>query len=255
MPYINFPSFERRSLLAHKRKPIRSTSTSYRTAGIIGGLGQPSTSLFYESITKICQDKRLIANPRLLINSVNTWEVAEMLDQKDLEALYFFLKREINILAGQIDFLVMVCNSVHAVLTPLREYFNFPILSIYEEVCKEVALSQYRKVGILGTQTTIQNEFYQRELQTYGIQYTLLPAHETKTLDHCLFTEILQGSGNQRMKQLLLNGVDWLSQNGCEAIILACTELPLFIRQTDTDVPLLSSTEILAKTVVEECFR
>ena len=108
MTYISFPSFERRPLLASRRKPIQASPLSYRTAGVIGGLGQLSTGLFYDAVTQICTSQRLAANPRLIINSVNTWEVTNILEQKDLEALYFFLKKEIKLLAEQIDFLVMV---------------------------------------------------------------------------------------------------------------------------------------------------
>ncbi|MBX2877496.1 MAG: amino acid racemase [Saprospiraceae bacterium] len=255
MTYISFPSFERRSLLANRRKTVHTTPLSYRTAGVIGGLGPLSTSLFYDTITKIFTSQNLIANPRLIINSVNTWEVTSILEQKDLEALYFFLKKEISLLAESIDFLVMVCNSVHAVLEPLRAHFGFPILSIYEEVCKEIALLQYRKVGILGTQTTINSKFYQSELQSYGIEYEVLPEQDSEILDHCIFQEILHGQGNDKMKMLLLDGIHYMAQRDCDAVILACTELPLFISQSDTEMPLFSSTEILAKVVVEECFR
>lgn len=255
MTYISFPSFERRPLLANRRKPVQTTPLSYRTAGVIGGLGQLSTGLFYDAITNICTTQNLVANPRLLINSVNTWEVTAILGRKDLEALYFFLKKEIALLAEQVDFLVMVCNSVHAVLRPLREHFRFPILSIYEEVCKEIALLQYRKVGILGTKTTLSSQFYQQEFDAYGIAYEVLPEQDLEILDHCIFQEILHGHGNEKMKMLLLDGVNYLAAQGCEAVVLACTELPLFITQTDTETPLFSSTEILAKVVVEECFR
>ncbi|NRB47969.1 MAG: amino acid racemase [Saprospiraceae bacterium] len=255
MTYISFPSFERRPLLASRRKPIQASPLSYRTAGVIGGLGQLSTGLFYDAVTQICTSQRLAANPRLIINSVNTWEVTNILEQKDLEALYFFLKKEIKLLAEQIDFLVMVCNSVHAVLQPLREYFGFPILSICEEVCKEIALIQHRKVGILGTKTTLSSEFYQKELQSYGIDYEVLPEQELELLDHCIFQEVLHGQGNDNMKMLLLEGINYFKAQACEAVVLACTELPLFISQEDTAMPLFSSTEILAKVVVEECFR
>lgn len=255
MTYISFPIFERRRLLSPKRVPKNSAAAPYRTAGIIGGLGPQSTSLFYEALTEICWAQSSTAFPRLLINSVNMWEVTALLDEKDLEGLYFFLKREIGLIAEQADFLIMICNSVHAVLEPLRRHFGIPILSIYEEVCKEIALAQHRKVGILGTCTTIRSQFYQRELATYGIAYTLLPEEAMIQLDQCIFQEILHGSGTQRMKQLLLNGIQHLADQGCEAVVLGCTEFPLFVRQADTDVPLFSSTELLARTVVEECFR
>ena len=104
------------------------------------------------------------------------YAVIRLLDRKDLEGLFQLLRTEIAAIAHEVDFILMVCNSVHAVLPDLRHTFNVPILSIYEEVCKEIALSGVRKAGILGTRTTTSNNFYQQELAAYGIQYQLLPA-------------------------------------------------------------------------------
>lgn len=254
MSYISFPTFDIHPLKAIQQRINAQRISPNKTIGILGGLGPQSTSLFYDTITKYCLERNLPAFPRLLINSVNTWEVTELLKKKDLESLYFFLKKEISLIAGQVDSLVMVCNSVHAVLDPLRKAFDIPILSIHEEVCKEIALSATKKIGILGTKTTIDNQFYQQELAAYGIPYVLQPERQLIEFDTCIFDEMLHGKGIGTMRKLILDGIEYMRARGCDGVILACTELPLFVTQTDTDMPLFLSTQILAQAVMEEYF-
>lgn len=230
------------------------SGTKAKTAGVLGGLAPQSTSLFYQSITNFCLQNNMPDFPRLLINSVNPWEVVDMLKRKDLDALLSFLIREIELIENRVDFVVMVCNSIHAVIDPLRQSVNIPILAIYEEVCKEIALTSFKKVGILGTKTTVDNCFYQRELNKYGISTAVLPQEQEEVFDKFIFEEMLHGRGKGTMKRLILDGINQMEQEGCEAVILACTELPLFVRQEDTEMPLFSSTEILGRSVVQECF-
>ena len=140
-------------------------------------------------------------------------------------------------------------------MEPLRERFSIPIIAIYEEVCKEVALASLRKVGVLGTKTTVDNCFYQEELDRYGIGYAVLPPEQEAAFDAFIFDEMLYGRGEGDMKRLIQEGIQTLEYQGCEGVILACTELPLFITQEDADMPLFSSTHILAHAVVKECYR
>jgi len=217
-------------------------------------LGPQSTSLFYETFTQYCLDQKLPAYPRLLLNSVDAWEVIEILKEKDMDKLFAFLKQEIELIHDRVDFIVMVCNSVHAVIDRLRAISKVPILSIYEEVCKDISHTSIKKVGILGTKTTVDHCFYQKELTKYGIDYALLPEAQEDKIDQFIFEEMLHGRGAGTMKKLLLEGIENLKSQGCEAVIMACTELPIFISQEDTDMPLFLSTQTLAHAVVEECY-
>lgn len=231
-----------------------SKESKVKTAGIIGGLGPQSTSLFYQAYTQYCLDHQLPDYPRLIINSVNAWEVIKILQEKDMEKLFNFLWKEVEMIQDQVDFIVMVCNSVHAVLDQLRAVSKVQILSIYEEVCKDIAQSTSKKVGILGTKTTVDSNFYQQELEYHGIDYEVLPDAQGEALDKYIFEVLLRGRDSGTMKQMLLQGIENLQVQGCDAVILACTELPIFVNQDDTDIPLFLSTQILAHKVIKECY-
>lgn len=254
MAYINSPFIK---LVPYEDAEIQTQSSGSlkaKTAGVIGGLGPQSTSLFYQTMTDYCLEQELPRFPRLLINSVNMWEVTEILKQKDLDRLLSFLQKEIGLIQHQVDFLVMVCNSIHAVIDPIRESLDIPVLAIHEEVCKEIAKTEVKKVGILGTKTTVGSRFYQQELSKYQIDIALLSQTQEAVFDAVIFEEMLYGRGKGKMRRLIIEGIEHLRQQGCEGIILACTELPLFVSQEDIDIPLFSSTDILAKTVVNSCF-
>ena len=248
------PTTSFNSLISTNAQEFLSNKPKMKTAGIIGGLGPQSTSLFYQAYTQHCLDYQLPAYPRLIINSVDPWEVVEILQEKDMDKLFNFLRKEVEMIQDQVDFIVMVCNSVHAVLDQLRAVSNVPILSIYEVVCKDIAHSTSKKVGILGTKTTVDSNFYQQELEYYGINYEVLPDAQGEAIDKYIFEEMLRGRDNGTMKRMLLEGIEDLRAQGCDAVILACTELPIFVSQDDTDMPLFLSTQILAHTVIKECY-
>lgn len=253
-PFIAIPTTNLHPFKSTNAREIRASQPKVKTVGIIGGLGPQSTSLFYQAYTQCCLEQQLPTFPRLIINSVDMWEVIEILAEKDMDKLFNFLRKEVEMIQDQVDFIVMVCNSVHAVLDQLRVVAKVPILSIYEEVCKDIARSSSKKVGILGTKTTIDSQFYQRELDCYGIDYEVLPDAQGEAIDKYIFEEMLRGRDNGTMKRLLLEGIEDLRAQGCDSVILACTELPIFVTQEDTDMPLFLSTQILAHTVVKECY-
>lgn len=224
-----------------------------KTAGIIGGLGLESTGLFYKAVNQYCLKKKLSTYPRLIINSVNTWAVTEILSKKDMQGLLHFLCQEISLIQEQVDFVAMACNSVHAVLEPLRCKVRVPIVSICEVVSKAVVRSGIKKVGIIGTTTTLNNCFYQQELTRRGLTFATLPPERESEIDSLIFKKVLYGQGGIQMQELLLQSVSDLRAQGCEGVIMACTELPLFIRQEDVAIPLFLSTQLLAEAVVVEC--
>ena len=119
-------------------------------------------------------------------------------------------------------------------------------LAIYEEVCREIGAVRPEKVGILGTKATIDHCFYQNELLKYGISSAVLLPEKEAAFDHHIFEEMLRGRKLGTMKKMTLEAIDELKRDGCDAVILACTELPLFVSQEDSDIPLFSSTGILA---------
>ena len=222
-----------------------------KIAGILGGLGPQSTALFYEEIIRLAQSREQVEYPRMIINSMSVWDFSNRMD--DHEALFELVSAEIARIENQVDFLAMVCNTAHCILEPLRNTSKKPLLAIQEEVVKKIREDGLKKVGILGTRVTTGTQIYQRELDKHGIASLCLPDRLQDTFNQLIFDEMLHGSGYDKMETSMGIFVDLLVEQGCEGVILGCTELPLFISQEEVSVPLYASTQILAESVARLC--
>lgn len=223
-----------------------------KNAGILGGIGPQATLSFYCRFIDVCQLKHSGIYPNLIINSIETWKNASLVGKPD--KLLVHLKEEVDKIQHQVDVLAIVCNTMHSLITELREYARIPILAIHEEVAKEVDIAKCHKVGLLGTKSTLENEFYQSELDKYSISSVVLPDHYEDELDELVFKNVLYGKGFDQMRLKLSECALELEKQNVDGIILACTEFPLFITQDDVSVRLFSSTSILADNLVEYLF-
>jgi aspartate racemase len=221
--------------------------------GIIGGLGPQSTELFYHEFIRLCQTRKEVEYPNILINSMNLWEFVHLLNDK--KSTFNLVKKEIAKIQDNVDFIASPCNTIHFIIHEIREFSKVPVLAIHEEVVKEISKSKVKKVGILGTKITVYNNFYQKELEKNNIDFEILTEQEEDKLNSLIFDKMLHGKNYDEMHKLLVKDIQLLRNKGCDGIILACTELPLFIKQKDVDVKLFASTNILAKSVFEKAFK
>jgi aspartate racemase len=220
--------------------------------GIIGGLAPQSTTLLYSEIVRLCQQREPIQYPSMLINSLNLWEVVDLLNNKT--ALIQLFETEIQKIQDYVDFIIIPCNTVHFIFEEIRTSTKVPILGIHEEVAHAVATSGVKKVGILGTKTTVYNQFYQQVLSKNSIECAILDQKNEADLNAMIFEKMVYGKNYAEMHDLLKKEVGILAQAGCDGVILGCTELPLFIQQEEVDIKLFPSTQILAASAVQRVF-
>ena len=222
-----------------------------KTAGILGGLGPQSTALFYEEIIRLSQSRDVVEYPRMIINSMSIWDFSNSMNDK--VELFMLLSREMERIQGEVDFLAMVCNTAHSIIDHLRVHARVPLLAIQEEVVKKVRADGLKKVGIIGTTITSNSMVYTNELDKFGIASQTLPDHVLATFNQLIFDEMLRGESYDAMHTQMIQHSQSLIDQGCEGIILGCTELPLFISQEDVPVPVYASTQILAESVIDQC--
>lgn len=216
--------------------------------GIIGGFGPESTAKFYMSIV----NKNMIsgnAHPDILIHNVPVpFELEEAAAKRDnVDGFLPLLLDSVRLLKDRCDVLAMPCNTLHVFIDDIRRASQKPILSILEETSKEVERSGFSKVGILATTKTSNSGILESKL---GNVLVLKPSPDSQSrlseIIHC----ILQCRCSSEMKTELVDMVNELKQRGAEAIILGCTDLQLMIKQSDTDVPLIDTMDVLANSVL-----
>ncbi len=225
-----------------------------RTAGIIGGLGPETTSVFYMDIVK--KSRKFGTNPPLMIVSVPiTFKSDEsaITNTGNSEDLKDMLVEASKKLESSSDFIVIPCNTAHVFIDEIVNAVKIPVISIVKETAAEAESRKVERVGVLATTRTIDSKIFQTELARSGIIAEIPEKKEQRQISEIIIG-ILRGTKAEKNKEELLKTISKLGSRGAEAIILGCTDLQLLVKQSDTQLKLLDTTEILADAVVREIF-
>ena len=145
------------------------------------------------------------------------------------------------------DFLVMPCNTAHAFKTAVTGAASIPLLSIIDVTV--AACRDYSTVGLLTTEGCLRSGVYQEATAALG-QDLVVPAPAELTEFTELVFRIKQGDKSEPVAQGMLRIVAALQARGVQAIIAGCTEIPLVLNKSMLDVPMISSTDELARQTI-----
>jgi aspartate racemase len=125
-------------------------------------------------------------------------------------------------------------------------------LHIADATAEKIRAKGIKKIGLLGTKFTMEEEFYKgRLIEKYGLE-VLIPNEEDRKIVHdVIYNELCLGKINQPSKDQFIRIIDGLVGKGAEAVILGCTEIPLLVKQADVKVLLFDTTRIHAESAVE----
>lgn len=232
------------------------TMTKHKTIGILGGMGAEATVDLYMGIWKYYQNnfgaKYDNDFPPVIIYSVPIPDVVENLEneQVTLEMLQSTAK---TLEKSDCDFIVIACNTVQFLLDKIRQAVTIPIVGIAEVNAKYLRGKGIRKVGILSTKTTVEKQVYDRALTNIGISLIKPNEEDQKVVTDVIMSQLAGKASSAETNKLKIVS-DNLKSQGAEAVLLACTDLPLIISQRDTDVPLINCTEIYANETAKRSF-
>ncbi|MBA2655829.1 MAG: amino acid racemase [Tatlockia sp.] len=150
------------------------------------------------------------------------------------------------------DFIIIPANTVHKVINNIIKRTAIPVLSILDSVAAECKRLQLKKVGILGTCWTMAERLYQQTLELNGIVEIIPSPEEQKIVQKAIFAELIpKGEVQSTTLASLLSIVESLKIRGCDAIILACTELPLVLNCENCQITTVDTSAILAESAVQ----
>ncbi len=220
--------------------------------GILGGMGPEAVAELYMGIFRIFQQEygaRLDADfPEIIIISKPIPDVVENLEKP--EQILSELIRAINQLetAGA-DFIVIACNTVHCFIEILRKKSKIPILSIMEEVAAQL---RDTTVGLLATEATIKKAVFDRDLNKKGV-ILIKPDTEQQKIVTTIILNILGGKKIESDKKKLVAIITQMKQKGARSVILGCTDLPCLFEESESPIPLIDTTKVLAASAVRTC--
>jgi aspartate racemase len=225
-----------------------------KTIGILGGMGPSASADLYLRIIKYSQERYNAIQdcdypPVILISLAmsgfdETGIVNESLVKKQL--IDSVKKLEI---AGA-DFIVIACNTVHFFYKEMQEAVKIPILSIVEETKNKIIKFRFKKVGLLSSESTSKLKIYQNILDKSGIKVVSADKKQQKTLNN-IIEDVMGGKQGDKDAKDIKSIIAEYVNRGAEAIVLGCTELPLAIKQSQVDIKIFNTTQIIAEAAVD----
>ena len=229
-----------------------------KTIGLLGGMSWESTALYYKLINeKIKKQLGGLHSAKVVIYSVDFDEIEKLqhLGAWD-ETAKILGEAAKNIQNASADFLVICTNTMHKVAPLIQTYIDIPILHIADATGKKLQNENIKKVGLLGTAFTMQQDFYKERIyKNFDIE-VLIPSEEDMTIVHkIIYEELCLGLIREDSKKEYLRIIDILASKGAQGIILGCTEIGMLVNQADTQVKLYDTTVIHSLEAVAEALK
>jgi aspartate racemase len=203
----------------------------------------------------ICQEGfRILGphqHPEVTMNSIAMSESMPHWERGEEDAIGQILLRSVRRLAAAgADFFVCPDNTAHLAWGELERNSPLPYLHIVEVVASEAQARGYKRLGVLGTRFTMDGPVYRRVLEARGIGCDVPDADLRREINSIIFEELVNGLFRDSSRQLFVEAIEQLAARGCDAVVLGCTEIPLLIAQSDSPLPVLDSTRLLARAAV-----
>ncbi|AGK61659.1 aspartate racemase [Archaeoglobus sulfaticallidus PM70-1] len=224
-----------------------------KTIGLLGGMSWESTAEYYRIINEMISSKLgNLHSAKILLYSFDFEEIVEKQKTEDWKALGDILAERAAALENAGADMVLICtNTMHKVADDVQSRINIPLVSIIDATAEEIVKNGIKKVGLLGTLFTMEDDFYRDGLKKYGIDVVVPDKKERKFVHDVIFGELCKGIIKKESKSRFLEIISKLVENGVEGIVLGCTEIPLLVKQEDVDIPIFDTTEIHARKAVE----
>ena len=220
-----------------------------KTIGLIGGMSWESTVTYYQVINETIK-KQLggLHSAKCILYSVDFDEIEKYQASGEWDKSADVLSEAAQALerAGA-DYIVICTNTMHKVVPEIGRRIHIPILHIADMTAAELQKQGIKKVGLLGTKYTMRQDFYKNILIEQGIEVVIPNDADVDVVNRIIYDELCLGKISEQSKDIYLDIIMKLAQDGAQGIILGCTEIGLLVRQPDTDIPLFDTTLIHAE--------
>ena len=148
------------------------------------------------------------------------------------------------------DFLICPDNTVHQALPYVEPRSPLPWLHIAEVVASQAAERGFRRLGLTGTRWLVESEVYPEKLKARGLEYVRPNTAEREELNRIIFDELVYGVFKPEAVAYLQRVIRRMRDESCDAVILGCTEFPLIMNDSNSPLPTLDSTRLLARAAL-----
>lgn len=222
--------------------------------GLIGGMSWESSALYYQLINRGIQ-QRLggLHSARLLLHSVDFAEVeAQQSEGRWDDAAKLLADTGRSLVAGGAEGIVICTNTMHKVADAVQQAAGVPLLHITDATGDAVRATGLKRIALLGTRFTMEQDFYRARLEKrFGLDVLIPPDEDRDIVHRVIYDELCLGTVNDTSRVTYLEVVRGLQRRGAEGVVLGCTEIGMLINQNNSPLPVFDTTRIHAEAAVD----
>jgi aspartate racemase len=192
------------------------------------------------------------AHPEITLHSASLAKYVHCLEHDDLAGVADLMLASAEVLAkAGADFFICPDNTIHQAFDLLCPRSPLPYLHIAEVVAQQAAHLGFKKLGLLGTKWLIDSDVYPSQLSALGLSFVRPSDPERNEISRIIMDELVKGVIRVESVNYFLQVIENFKQQGCDAVVLGCTEIPLIVNEVNSCLPILDSTRLLARAALQ----
>lgn len=220
-----------------------------RTIGLLAGMSWESSVTYYQIINETIREQLGgLHSAKILMYSVEFAEMEAYMKAGKWDKCAAILGAAAqNLEKAGADFFLICTNTLHKVAPEISAMVDIPLLHIAGATGKELESENIKKVALLGTKYTMEQDFYKKILIDQGIEVIIPPAADREILNDIIFKELCLGINTEKAKKEFLRVINDLAADGARGVIFGCTEIGLLLSPDEVTLPVFDTALIHAK--------
>lgn len=222
--------------------------------GLLGGMSWESSLVYYKIVNEMVKEKLGGHHSCECVMYSVDFDIIKKLqfegNWNELTRIMIDAAKKIE--RGGAEMLTICTNTMHKMVPDIEKEISIPIVHIADATAEVIKSKKIRKVALLGTRFTMEQDFYKgRLIENHGIDVVIPEGDDLEQVHNIIYNELVLGEIKLSSKEIFRQIIKRLIERGAEGIILGCTEIPLLIQQEDCSVPVFDTTQIHAEKTVE----
>ena len=225
-----------------------------KTIGLIGGMSWESTANYYQQINEqVKQRLGGLHSARIVLYSVDFHDIERLQAAgRWNEAGASLAAAARSLEAAGADFLVLCTNTMHKIAPAIEAAVGIPLLHIADATAEAVKRTAIRRIGLLGTRFTMEQDFYCGRLESpHGLEVVVPDGADREIVHNIIYQELCLGIVRDESREAYRKIISRLVARGAQGIILGCTEIGMLVTPSDAPVLVFDTTAIHASSAVD----
>ncbi len=191
------------------------------------------------------------AHPEVSMHTYSLADYVNRIDRGDWQGVGGLMLASAHKLAN-IGAALLICpdNTIHQALPYVEPRSPVPWLHIAEVVAAEAVERGFRRIGLTGTRWLVDSEVYPEKLSARGLEYVRPTGAERDEINRVIMEELVYGVFKPEAVAYFQRVMARMKDDGCDAVVLGCTEIPLIMHDANSPLPTLDSTRLLARAAL-----